>query len=416
MRALVLMGSGETSPTMVKTHRSLLSRLGADARPVMLDTPFGFQSNADELVARAQRYFADSVGCALDLVSYRSVAALGSAAYEAAMSTLRAASYVFAGPGSPTYALRTWRPSLVPSLLESKLTAGGVVTFASAAALTVGVVTVPVYEIYKVGEDPAWVDGLNLLEAATGLRAAVVPHFDNAEGGTHDTRFCYLGEERLALLEASLPEGAFVLGVDEHTGLVLDLDAGSADVVGNGGVTVRPPGGSSRVLPAGTTTSIDALAPSTGFVGWNVAPAATFHPTERSRRSAESPLLDAAHEREAAFDDAIAARDASAAAQAVLDAEAEVQAWANETFSSDEYDRARAMLRGMVVRLGDAAKAGVADPREVLGPFVDLLVDLRRAAKEAGRYDEADTIRDRLTDLGIELRDTRSGVEWHLLR
>jgi hypothetical protein len=413
VRALVLMGSGETSPTMVKTHRSLLSRSAPAPRPVVLDTPFGFQSNADELTARARRYFADSVGCALGVVSYRSAAALGSAAYETAMSTLRAASYVFAGPGSPTYALRTWRPSLVPSLLEDKLRAGGpggVVTFASAAALTLGVVTVPVYEIYKVGEDPAWVGGLNLLEAATGLCAAVIPHFDNVEGGTHDTRYCYLGEERLSLLEASLPEGAFVLGVDEHTGLVLDLDAGSAEVVGNGGVTVRTPGGSSRVLPSGTTAPIESLRP-------DAAPTAAPPPaTAEPAAPPENPLLAATHDREAAFDEAMAARDAGAAAQAVLDAEAEVQAWANETFSSDEYDRARALLRGMVVRLGDAAQAGVADPREALGPFVDLLVDLRRAAKDAGRYDEADAIRDRLADLGVELRDTRSGVEWHLLR
>ena len=130
----------------------------------------------------------------------------------------------------------------------------------------------------------------------------------------------------------------------------------------------------------------------------------------------ESPLLAATHAREAAFDDAMAARDAGAAAQAVLDAEAEVQAWSNETFSSDEYDRARAMLRSMVVRLGDAAQGGVADPRAVLGPFVELLLDLRRAARDAGRFDDADAIRDRLLDLGIEVRDTRSGAEWHLLR
>ena len=35
-------------------------------------------------------------------------------------------------------------------------------------------------------------------DGATGLPAVVVPHYDNAEGGHHDTRFCYLGERRLA--------------------------------------------------------------------------------------------------------------------------------------------------------------------------------------------------------------------------
>ncbi len=55
--------------------------------------------------------------------------------------------------------------------------------FASAAALTLGRWTVPVYEIYKVGEDPHWLEGLDLL-SQTGIDGAVIPHFDNAEGGT----------------------------------------------------------------------------------------------------------------------------------------------------------------------------------------------------------------------------------------
>ena len=131
--------------------------------------------------------------------------------------------------------------------------------FASAAALTLGVVTVPVYEVYKVGEEPRWLDGLDVLGRATGLRAAVVPHFDNTEGGTHDTRFCYLGERRLRMLEEQLPEGAFVLGVDEHTGLVLDLDTGEGRVVGRGRVSVRA-GGETWTFPAGGTVTVAELA------------------------------------------------------------------------------------------------------------------------------------------------------------
>ena len=71
-------------------------------------------------------------------------------------------------------------------VLRTKLSSAGAVTFASAAALTLGVTTLPVYEIYKAGHAPVWLEGLNLLEAATGLRAAVIPHYDNAEGGHHD--------------------------------------------------------------------------------------------------------------------------------------------------------------------------------------------------------------------------------------
>ena len=62
---LVLMGSGETSPTMVELHKSLVRRAG---RVAVLDTPYGFQENADELTERAVTYFTDSVGVPADVL------------------------------------------------------------------------------------------------------------------------------------------------------------------------------------------------------------------------------------------------------------------------------------------------------------------------------------------------------------
>ena len=56
MSRLVVMGSGVTAPTMVRTHRSVLAATFADAPPgpgtaLALDTTFGFQDNADDLAA-----------------------------------------------------------------------------------------------------------------------------------------------------------------------------------------------------------------------------------------------------------------------------------------------------------------------------------------------------------------------------
>ena len=51
-RILAIMGSGETSPTMVKTHRQLIGRL-SQPNAVVLDTPYGFQENAAELASKA---------------------------------------------------------------------------------------------------------------------------------------------------------------------------------------------------------------------------------------------------------------------------------------------------------------------------------------------------------------------------
>ena len=158
----------------------------------------------------------------------------------------------------PSYALSVWRSSPVPEALTTKLAEGGAVVFSSAAALTLGSFSVPVYEIYKAGAEPHWVPGLGLVERVTGLPVVVIPHYDNAEGGTHDTRFCYLGERRLAVMEGMLPEDAWVLGIDEHTVLVADLDAKTVSVSGRGGLTVRRRG-KSQVFPSGTRLALDQL-------------------------------------------------------------------------------------------------------------------------------------------------------------
>src|SRR5262245_22157068 len=166
---LCIMGSGETAPTMVKPHRAIFDRVGR--RPaVLLDTPFGFQSNADDIAQRAVSYFATSVGRRVEVVSWRTSPPPG-LERERALAGLREAGWVFAGPGSPTYALRHWRDTPVPAALADVLSRGGVVVFASAAALTLGSHTVPVYEIYKAGLDPHWVPGLNLVEQVTGRPA-----------------------------------------------------------------------------------------------------------------------------------------------------------------------------------------------------------------------------------------------------
>src|SRR5207249_473680 len=155
-RLLAVMGSGETSPTMVKTHRALFDRLGPAPVPaVVLDTPFGFQENADELAAKAVEYFRESVGRELGVASLRDAAVADAVEVETMHARVREARYVFAGPGSPSYALRQWQRTRVPQLLADKLREGGAIVFASAAALTLGRVTVPVYEIYKVGADVA---------------------------------------------------------------------------------------------------------------------------------------------------------------------------------------------------------------------------------------------------------------------
>ncbi|HYN49182.1 MAG TPA: hypothetical protein VER83_09975 [Candidatus Nanopelagicales bacterium] len=421
-RILAIMGSGETAPTMAKVHRALFDRFDAGTAPVpaaILDTPYGFQENADELSARTLEFFATSVGRPAAVASYRSRDVDG-VTLATAIARIREARYVMAGPGSPSYALRQWAGGPIPDALAAKLAGGGILTMASAAALTVGVVTIPVYEVYKVGEEPRWLEGLDLLGRATDLRAAVVPHYDNAEGGTHDTRFCYMGERRLRILEATLPEGAFVLGVDSHTALVLDLVAGTAAVSGLGGVTVRV-GGRSAVFQGGGEVAIEAFGEAARELaagqavdvdrefGAHRAEGPGGHPAP-----AAAPLRDAMAELEGAFIEALGRGDMRTAVGALLDLDSEISARVRHGEDSPDLDNADATFRSLIARLGEQAEVGTRDPRETLEPFVDALLELRARARAGRDWETADLVRDRLAATGVEVRDGPDGSSWVL--
>ena len=415
-RILVLMGSGETAPTMVGVHRELAARLGPSPRAVLLDTPYGFQENAAELAERAVEYFATSVNLRIEVAGLGRMLGADPLAVERGLRLVADADLVFAGPGSPTYALRQWHGSAIADLLAAKLRTGGTVTFASAAALTLGCRTLPVYEVYKAGAEPHWLDGLDVL-ATVGISAAVVPHFNNAEGGHHDTRFCYMGERRLAELERSLPDGAYVLGIDEHTAAVIDLDRGEVRVAGKGTLTVRTSDGS-RTWPSGSVLDI-ALLQRPGDGGAVVLASPTDAPAARQdvdgpMEAGDASLRSATDRLSVAFDAALADGDADAAARSILALDDAIASWSRDTSQSDDADYARTVLRGMVVALAGAATQGLRDPAEVVGPFVEALLALRRDVRADKLWVVSDRIRDALVELGVEVRDAHDGSTWSL--
>lgn len=438
-RWLVVMGSGETTPTMVSTHQRILASLGPTPDAVLLDTPYGFQENADELTARTRSYFARNVGTPVTAVSLRSAEQLSAVREEEVVARVGEAAWMFAGPGSPTYLARQWRATRLPTVLRDRLARDGATVFASAAACTLGSLTVPVYEIYKAGEAPHWREGLDLL-AGLGLDAVTIPHFDNTEGGTHDTRFCYLGERRLVQMEALLPASTWVLGVDEHTALLLDLAAGRVRVEGRGGVTVRARDVSVR-FPAGSDVALEALfdvafgrsaaggdpRSAVRAEGGSTELARPDGTTEERSGAAvgsddgndaaggDAPpasLGEASVAAAARFDAALGAGDALAAAEATVGLLDAIRAWSADSLQSDELDRTDAEVRRQVVALARVAAQGLHAHRDLVAPHVEHLLELRDLSRQQRRFGDADAIRDALAAGGVEVRDQPEGTVW----
>jgi cyanophycinase-like exopeptidase len=446
-RMLAIIGSGETSPTMVTVHRDLVSRLGRSRpRAIVLATPYAFQENAADVSARAQRYFADSVGLRVRIVAGTSPHADPAMAPPLTgeddedegrqAADIAAADWVFAGPGSPSYALAHWQAGPVAAGLRDRVLAGyGITVLASAAAATVGRFTVPVYEVYKAGGAPRWLPGLDLL-GTLGLNVAVIPHYDNAEGGRYDTRYCYLGMRRLAVMERELEADAAVLGVDEHTAVLIDLRAEDIEIRGRGGVTVRR-SGDSVVLPSGTRLSMADLrdlvrgscraragagdraetdGPACGDAGREgggfTSDANADEPAQWSARWSALPLPEVMAAAERGFGAAAGARDADAMAAVILELETTITRWEADTDEDQGTEQARALLRSLIGRLGRAARDGLADPRDRLRPMVEPLLALRAALRGEGNFAAADAIRAALAATGLDVSDTPEGTRW----
>jgi peptidase E len=235
---IVLMGSGELTATMVEVHKELLAGVKNSPKAVFLDTPAGFQLNVDLLSQKAVEYFHSRIQYPLTIASFKSTKTTTPYASEQAFHILREADFILIGPGSPTYAVHQWQQTPIPDILKKQIQGGGCLVAASAAALTVGRFTLPVYEIYKVGGDLHWVEGMDIL-GHFGFNLVVIPHWNNAEGGTHDTRFCYMGEPRFRKLESLLPEDVSIFGLDEHTACIIDLEKAEVSIKGIGRVTLR---------------------------------------------------------------------------------------------------------------------------------------------------------------------------------
>ena len=109
------------------------------------------------------------------------------------LAPLMDSNLIFMGPGSPSYTVRQLQGSLAWDLIRARHRLGAALALASAATVAMGAWAIPVYEIFKVGEDPHWKPGLDLL-GDFGLHCVVVPHWNNTEGGQDvDTGRCFIG-------------------------------------------------------------------------------------------------------------------------------------------------------------------------------------------------------------------------------
>lgn len=238
---IAFLGSGETSLAGGRIFESMARRLPSPLRISVMETPAGFELNSSVVAGRVADFFKSRLQNyrpLVDIIPARKLGTEFSPDNPELLQPLYQANIIFMGPGSPSYLARQLRGTLAWEIIRARHRMGTALIFSSAATISVGEWVLPVYEIYKVGEDVHTREGLHFF-ADFGMNLSFIPHWNNAEGGADlDTSRCFVGIDRFEQWAGLLPSDNVLLGLDEHSGIIMDFEEGACNVHGVSSVTV----------------------------------------------------------------------------------------------------------------------------------------------------------------------------------
>ncbi len=251
---IVLLGSGETAPSARKVYHWLFEEMNEPIRMAILETPAGFEPNSHHVAEQIEKFVAkrlQNFRPRIEIAPARKRDTDFSPDDPHTVQALLEANVIMMGPGSPTYAARQLLNSVAWDTLLTRHRMGANLIISSASTIASSAYALPVYEIYKVGEDLHWKQGLNFFKAF-GLDLVFIPHWNNNDGGdVLDTSHCYMGLDRYDQLIEMLPmDNPTIVGIDEQTALVINpkqktcqvLGLGEARIIRDGQETVFPNG------------------------------------------------------------------------------------------------------------------------------------------------------------------------------
>lgn len=260
---IAFLGSGETSLAGGRIFESLVRGQQTPLHIALMETPAGFELNSAQVVGRVGEFMAtrlQNYKPVIDVIPARKKDSRFDPNDPEIVRPLLYANMIFMGPGSPTYAIRQLKDTLAWDVIRARHRLGAALIFASAATISVGAHALPVYEIYKVGQDMHVVDGLNFF-ADFGLHISFTPHWNNADGGVDlDTSRCFVGMDRFAEWCKLVPDENTTVGLDEHTGIILDFEKGVCEVSGVSSISlVRDCDPEPEMHTSGTTFDLKKL-------------------------------------------------------------------------------------------------------------------------------------------------------------
>lgn len=260
---IAFLGSGETSLAGGRVFDQFARQTDGPVRIALLETPAGFELNSPQVAGRVADFLKtrlQNYNPQIDIIPARKKGSAYSPDDPQICAPLLHANIIFMGPGSPTYVIRQLIGSLAWEIIRARQRMGAALVFASAATIAVGSHALPVYEIFKVGQDIHAVPALSFFDDFS-TTLSFIPHWNNTDGGSDvDTNRCFIGAARFAEWRNLLPAGHPILGLDEHTGVIFDFQNREIQITGVSTVSLLGAGGV-KTFSSGTKLPFDEIGP-----------------------------------------------------------------------------------------------------------------------------------------------------------
>ncbi len=208
-----------------------------------------------------------------------------------------------------------------------------------------------------------------------------------------------------------LPPEALVIGLDEHTACIMDLERDEALVRGIGRVIVR-----TRTMEAafakGERFPLALLRGETAAHDQQFAPLQA-EPVQETAAPPQDSFWQQVHGLEDAFRQGLSGNSWEETTGALLSLDDAI--WkAHEQGESEEFiSQAREALRDMLADLGKRLGAESAHTAPAVAPLVDGLIALRARLRDEKKWQEADALRLCLERADIMIEDAKT-APWHV--
>ena len=221
-----------------------------------------------------------------------------------------------------------------------------------------------------------------------------------------------MGEPRFQKLEAMLPDDATIIGIDEHTACIIDLNAQQIYIQGIGNITIRKMGHEKK-FGKKDRISIEALVKEINQRDWTPQ---DLYGTDQGDvlEISEADITSKINKIKTSFQDGLANHDQKEMTNALLELDSIIWKAQNDLEDEERLSEAREIFRDFIVILG--AELGISHHhlRKYLSPIVEQMLQLRARFRNEKKWSEADLIRDILQQSNIQVEDTKDGVRWQI--